>query len=514
MGTERLGPLEAAAEEAAARIAQDVGRIWEGDHTVWQEDPTEVADRLGWLTCPTEFRSELDRLRAVADGVVEDGIEHVVLVGMGGSSLYPEVLATTFGSREGYPELHVLDSTDPAAVSRLHRELPWDRVLLVAASKSGTTTETRSHLAYFWDVLVDLYGVEAGRRCMAVTDPGSALAELGMARSFRAVFENPPDIGGRFSALSYFGLVPAALLGLDLGAHLDRAAAVAEEARSGDPTVNAPLRLGAAMAAGVRAGRNKLTVLLPGSIAPFGAWIEQLVAESTGKHGTGILPVVDEPILPVGAYGHDRLFVTFGDVAVADELVAAGHPVIGLGTTEPAGIPAEVFRWEFATAVAGALLDINPFDQPDVQSAKTATKQALDEGSETGDVVAPDELLAQLGEGGYIALLAFVDPHGEVARQLPDVAAAIRAEHGVPVTVGIGPRYLHSTGQLHKGGPDQGVFLVCVGDDPEDLEIPGKRYSFGTLKQAQAAGDLEALIAAGRPAGRVAVDDLLGLVSR
>lgn len=511
MPTERLGPLTTAVEDAATRAAADVGRIWEGDHTVWQDDPTEVADRLGWLRCPDGFREQLDRLAAFGQGVAEDDIAHVVLVGMGGSSLYPEVLATTFGSAQGYPELHVLDSTDPAAVRRLHLELPWDRVLLVTASKSGTTTETRSHLAYFWDVLVDLFGVEAGRRCVAITDPGSALADLARARSFRAVFENPSDIGGRFSALSYFGLVPAALLGLDLGAHLERASDVAAEARSTDPAANAPLRLGATMAAAVGEGRNKLTVLLPEAIAPFGAWIEQLVAESTGKHGTGILPVVDEPVLAPEAYGDDRLFVAFGEIDGIQALTDAGHPVVELAAARPGDLPGEVFRWEFATAVAGALLGLNPFDQPDVQSAKTATREALEEGFEAAEPVDPAELLATVSGGDYVALLAFVDPRGEVAGRLPDVAAALRARHGVPVTLGIGPRYLHSTGQLHKGGPDEGIFLLCVSDDPEDLAIPGESHSFGTLKHAQAAGDLAALEAAGRRAGRVAVHDLLAL---
>ena len=510
MAKERLGPLEAAVDQAVSGLIGDVPRIWDGDHTVWQDDPTEVADRLGWLRCPDEFRGDLDHLRGFVGGVLEADIDHVVLVGMGGSSLYPEVLASTFAAVEGHPELHVLDSTDPAAVLRIHRELPWDRVLLVTSSKSGTTTETRSHLAYFWDVLVDLFGVEAGRRCVAVTDPGSALADLARARSFRAVFENPPDIGGRFSALSFFGLVPGALLGLDLVAHLDRAAAMAGTARSDHPEVNAPLRLGAVMGVAARAGRDKLTVLLPEALAPFGAWIEQLVAESTGKHGTGILPVVDEPVLPAEAYGDDRLFIAYPGVET-DELVAAGHPVVELDPAGPADLPGEVFRWEFATAVTGAVLGLNPFDQPDVQSAKTATKRALDEGFEAADATDPSALLDQVAPRDYIALLAFVDPGGEVAGRLPAVAAALRDRHGVPVTVGIGPRYLHSTGQLHKGGPDEGVFLLCVGDDPEDAGIPGERHSFGTLKHAQAAGDLEALEAAGRRAGRVTVDDLLGL---
>jgi transaldolase/glucose-6-phosphate isomerase len=512
MAYEHLGSLKRAVDEAAQTAAAWVPRIWQRDHTVWQEDPTEVADRLGWLDCPTGFQSETARLRAFADGLAEDGITDVLLVGMGGSSLYPEVLATTFGAQEGAPRLTVLDSTAPAAVTRVRDALDWTSTLVVAASKSGGTTETRSHLAYFTEVLRDAVGERAGSRLVAITDPGSALEELGREQGFREVFTNPTDIGGRFSALSLFGLVPAALLGLDVDAHLRSSERMAETARRVSAQDNLPLRLGAAMAVAAREGRDKLTVLLPERMATFGLWIEQLVAESTGKHGVGILPVVDEPVLPPDAYGDDRLFVAVGDHDGLDALIDAGHPVVQLERA-PDGrtIPAEVFRWEFATAVAGALLGINPFDQPDVQAAKTATARALDEGFEEAAATPAEDLLSTVETGDYVGLLAFVDPDGDVAARLDDVAAALRSRLEVPVTVGLGPRYLHSTGQLHKGGPDSGVFLVVVGEHPDGVDVPGRPYDFGTLVRAQAAGDLEALGDAGRRAGRVTADDLLRL---
>jgi transaldolase / glucose-6-phosphate isomerase len=507
-----LGPLQADVGDATERALGLVERIWDRDHTVWQDDPTEVADRLGWLDCPTGFADAVPTLSTFADRAVGEGITDVLLVGMGGSSLYPEVLAQVHGPAEGHPRLHVLDSTAPAAVTRVHEGLDWSSTLLVAASKSGTTTETRSHLAYFSEVLRRQVGVEqAGRRTVAITDPGSQLATLGRDQGFREVFTNPADIGGRFSALSYFGLVPASLLGLDLATHLGAAARMADRARRRGTDEDGPVRLGAAMAVAAAAGRDKLTVVLPEDLAPFGLWIEQLVAESTGKQGKGILPVVGEPLLAPDAYGDDRLFVVLGDSGGVDALVDAGHPVVRLARDDEAAIPAEVFRWEFATAVAGALLDLNPFDQPDVQAAKTATARVLEEGTDLPGPTSAGDLLGRVGPGDYVALLAFVDPDGEVAGRLVDVADALRERLGVPVTVGLGPRYLHSTGQLHKGGPDEGVFLVTVGDHPDGVEVPGEPYDFATLIRAQAAGDLEALGSAGRRAGLVTTDELLAL---
>ena len=507
-GTERLGSLDI--DEALARGRSLVPRMWDRDHTVWQDDPKEVADRLGWLDLPEDFAAHVDALEAFARNARGEGFTHVLLVGMGGSSLYPDVQARIFDDADGL-ELHVLDSTDPAAVLRTHHALPMDRTLLVAASKSGTTAETRAHLSYFWDVLTDLRGVEAGHQAIAITDAGSELDELGRVRSFRQVFENPRDIGGRYSALSYFGLVPGVLHGADVGRQLAAARDMARAARSPDLERNAPARLGAILAAAHAAGRDKLTLLLSDAVAPFGDWVEQLVAESTGKHGVGILPVVGEPMGPPEVYGDDRLFVSWGATAGVDALVDAGHPVVELPFGGAEDLGAEVFRWEFATALAGALLDINPFDQPNVASAKQATARVLDEGLPEVEEQDAAALLDRVGPGDYVAITAFVDPGSDVVAQLEEARVRLRDRLHVPVTLGIGPRYLHSTGQLHKGGPPTGVFLQVVGDDPEDAAIPGKKYGFATLKHAQAAGDLEALRAADLRAGRVPIAQLTSI---
>jgi glucose-6-phosphate isomerase len=502
-----LGSLAADVDAAIAEALTLVGRIADRDHTVWQDDPTEVADRLGWLDAPARAAGDLPALRATAEGLVADGITDVVLTGMGGSSLYPEVLATTFGSAPDHPRLHVIDSTDPGAVLAIERNLPWGATVVVAASKSGGTVETRSHLARFTARLEDVHGHAAARYLVAITDPGSDLDALAVDAGFRAVHHGQPDVGGRFSALTPFGLLPAAILGMDLEAHLAPAAGLLALARE-DSTANTPFVLGAVLAAAAQRGHDKLTLLLPDEVATFGAWIEQLVAESTGKHGLGILPVVDEDAATlVARLGEDRLVVSLGERPQTDTIAAAGTPVVQLPWEGPDQLGGEVVRWEVATAVAGALLGLNPFDQPDVQSAKTATGRVLDAAG-GGDIELPGtgqpgEVLEAVAPGGYLALLAFVTPGGEDEGHVRAAAARLRERLKVPVTVGIGPRYLHSTGQLHKGGPDGGGFIVVVGDDPEDADVPGAPYSFGQLKRAQAAGDLEALRAAGRSVVRI-----------
>jgi transaldolase / glucose-6-phosphate isomerase len=498
-----LGTLADDVDAAVAEALALVPRIAARDHTVWQDDPTEVADRLGWLDAPERAAADVDRLRDIAEGLVADGISDVVLTGMGGSSLYPEVLATTFGSAPDHPRLHVLDSTDPGAVLALERNVPWSATVVVAASKSGGTIETRSHLARFTARLEDVHGGAAARYLVAITDPGSDLDALAADAGFRAVVHGQPDVGGRFSALTPFGLLPAAILGIDLEAHLAPASGLLALAQATD-TSNTPVVLGAVLAAAARRGRDKLTLLLPDEVATFGAWVEQLVAESTGKQGVGIVPVLDEDAASlVGRLGEDRVIVALGDRPHTDELAAAGAPVVQLPWDGPAHLGAEVVRWEVATAVAGALLGVNPFDQPDVQSAKTATARVL-EAAGGGDVDLPPpgdpaEILRTVAPGGYLALLAFVTPGGDDERHVRAAAKRLRDRLRVPVTVGIGPRYLHSTGQLHKGGPAGGAFLVVVGDDPEDADVPGRPYTFSQLERAQAAGDLEALRAAGRP---------------
>jgi glucose-6-phosphate isomerase len=502
-----LGPLTDAVETATREVLAIVPRIWDRDHTVWGESPTEISDRLGWLDAPERADEVVADLQRLAAEVVADGVTDVLLVGMGGSSLYPEVLATAHGPAAGSPRLRVLDSTDPGAVLHAERNLPWQATLLVPASKSGTTVEMACHLARFRARLEDVHGTDAGRWIVPITDPGSALDAEATDRGYRTVVHGQPDVGGRFSALTPFGLLPAALLGMDLDRHLAAARRELVAARSIDPDENSAAALGATMATAARNGRDKLALVLPDGLESFGAWIEQLVAESTGKHGRGILPVLDD-VLDPEHLGHDRLVVALGDHPGLEDLVRAGHPVVQLPWSGPEQLAGEVVRWEFATAVAGAMLGLNPFDQPDVASAKAASERVLADGEDLPPTDDPTDVLAGVQPGDYVALLGFVTPGGEDHRQLEAAADRLRHRLRAAVTVGIGPRYLHSTGQLHKGGPDTGVFLVVVGDDPEDADIPGRDFTFGRLKRAQAAGDLAALRAAGRRAVHISPSTL------
>ena len=505
---ERLGDLADRVAEAAADLARRdaVPRMWAGDHTLWSDDPTEIADRLGWLPVIEESRANYAEADGVAVAAKGDGLAAAVVLGMGGSSLFPEVLARTFGKGLAGLDLHVLDTTDPAAIQRVEDQLGLERTLFVVASKSGTTLETRSHLAHFWERT----GGD-GRRFVAITDPGTELAALATDRRFRAVFENRPDIGGRYSALSWFGVVPGALLGYDGPRLLERAS---EAAVALGPSVaagtHAGLRLAAVLGASALAGRDKLTLVLPGEIASFGLWLEQLVAESTGKQGTGIVPVAGEPLGSPEVYGDDRLFVAVGSAPGLYELAAAGHPVVELAYEGPDDLGPLVVLWEQAVALSGAVLGINPFDQPDVASAKEATGRVLAEGLPDLRITPVTELLDQVGPGDYLALQAFVDP-GDTALLGGLEAARVRWRDRLRVatTVGVGPRFLHSTGQLHKGGPPMGVFLQVLGEDGVDVPIPGAPYGFSTLKAAQAAGDLLSLRDRGLRAGRVRIDELL-----
>ena len=480
---EHLGPLAADVESIVADLVDRKAgeRMWAGDHTLWQEDPTEVADRLGWLRMPEEMRGK---------DLAIDGKDRIALCGMGGSSLFPEVLARSFPSTT---ELRVLDTTDPAAISRV----PVGGTTFVIASKSGTTIETTSQLEHFWSATS-----KDGSAFVAITDPGTFLADLGRERGFQRVIGNPPDIGGRYSALSCFGLVPAVALGVDVEATLLGPARDVDTADG--------IRQAAILGAGVRAGRDKLTLLLPEEIASFGLWVEQLVAESTGKRGTGILPVVGEPLGAPDVYGDDRLFVAHVDTPGLDDLIAAGHPVIEVG----GALGARVMLWEQAIALVGVVLGINPFDQPDVQSAKDATNRILDQGLPPVTVTDPTVLLDAVRPGDHVCIQAFVDPGDDALQaQLQQARVALRDRLRVATTVGIGPRFLHSTGQLHKGGPPTGVYLQLLGADPDDVAIPGSPFGFSELKQAQAAGDLVALQERGLRAGRVALDALLEATS-
>ena len=508
---DRRGPLRdptaAALSELAERDA--VARTWSGDHTLWRRDPTEIADRLGWLSVVPDMSAHLDETAARCAELAGDA-EHVLLAGMGGSSLFPEVVAAGADRPPGAPTLRVLDTTDPAAIARLARELPAERTVHVAASKSGSTLETRSHLAWAWDRHPD------PARFAVITDPGSELAALAAERGFAEAFENPPDIGGRYSALSLFGLVPALLAGADVKGLLAAASAMSDRLRAA-AAANPAARLAATIAAGVREGRDKLTIVVPAAQATFGLWLEQLLAESTGKDGTGVVPVVGEPLAGPEAYGDDRLFVALGadtHPGELDALAGAGHPV----TVVPfdgdfVDLGGQVLLWELATALVGALLGIQPFDQPDVAAAKAATAKVLGGGPPPIEVTPLDELLAQVGSGDYLAIQAFVDPGAPEVAAIERARVALRDRLRVATTVGLGPRFLHSTGQLHKGGPATGVFVQVVGDHADDVPIPGAGYGFSTLERAQADGDLVTLLDRGRRAGRVALSELVEVAS-
>jgi transaldolase/glucose-6-phosphate isomerase len=512
--TRRRASLLTLDERVALRLArfeQDdtIGRIWKRDHTVWRDDSTEIADRLGWLTVHDVMHERCSELKAFAEMCAADGLTHAVLAGMGGSSLAPEVLRATFGVGSGMLDLIVLDTTHPDQILAAERRLPLDRTLFVIASKSGTTTETLSHFAYFWDKVAD------GSRFVAITDPGTPLEALGREKSFRAMFLNPPDIGGRYSALSYFGLVPGALVGVDLDGLLEHAIEAAHACVPYVPPGDNPgAWLGAILGEAALAGRDKLTLVLDERIRTFGSWVEQLIAESTGKEGKGIVPVEGEDLGPPEVYGQDRVFVSVGDERLHEALrplEAAGHPIVHLGIDDLLQIGGEFFRWEFATAVAGSVLVINPFDQPNVQEAKDNTKRLLTSGEVPnpgyGDLA---ELLGRVEAGDYLAIQAYLPRDHDVERRLHKARLRLRDRLKVATTVGFGPRFLHSTGQLHKGGPNTGVFIQVVEPPKEDLPIPGQPYSFGALLAAQAVGDLQSLQVHGRRVARVRLADLEG----
>ncbi len=492
-----------------ARLGQDdtVRRIWRRDHTVWRPDPTEITDRLGWLTVHEVMHERCSELKEFAGKCAADGLTHAVLAGMGGSSLAPEVLRDTFGVAPGMLDLVVLDTTHPDQILALERNLDLERTLFLIASKSGTTTETLSHLAYLWEKVPD------GSKFVAITDPGTPLESVAHERGFRATFLNPPDIGGRYSALSYFGLVPGALVGADLDGLLDRAAEAAHACVPYVPLDDNPgAWLGALLGEGSRAGRDKLTLVLDEQIRAFGSWVEQLIAESTGKDGKGIVPVEGEDLGPPEMYGADRLFVALGEEKLHEALRPledAGHPITHLVLDDPIELGREFFRWEFATAVAGAVLGIQPFDQPNVEEAKDNTRRLL-AGGEIPDPGYDDleALLRQVRPGDYVAIQAYVPREEATERRLRDVRMRLRDRLKVATTVGFGPRFLHSTGQLHKGGPNTGVFVQVVERPQQDVPIPGQRYSFGTLLAAQSVGDLRSLRSHERRVARVRLAEL------
>ena len=492
------------------RIAQ---RIRERDHTVWRADPREISNRLGWLEAGDFLRPHLDELAAFAEEIRREGYRDVVLLGMGGSCLGPEVLRQAFGPVAGYPRLTVLDSTVPEQVLSVTAAVDPARTMFIISSKSGGTLETLSFYHYFRELVEQslshtLSHTVAGWNFLAITDAGTPLERLGLEAGFRRVFLNPADIGGRYSVLSWFGMLPAALAGLDVSRLLDSAASMRDRClgESGNPG----LELGALLGAMSQSGRDKVTLITPPPAEGFGLWVEQMIAESLGKEGRGIVPVAGEPLLPPDDYGDERLFV-YLRTADSDEfdtgvisLRAAGHPVAQQELTDCYGLGAEFYRWEYATAVAGSMLDVHPFDQPDVQGAKDNTDGLLDVFLGQGSL--PDRapsgsltsLLQQVLPGDYLAIMPYMPLSRETNALLDRLRTKVMQRCRIATTVGYGPRYLHSTGQLHKGGPGHGLYLQLTMGSHRELAIPGQRYGFDVLATAQAIGDYQALSNLGR----------------
>jgi len=529
--------LRAAVESGLARAIDGgwAARIWERDTTVWTDDPAvaaQIAHRLGWLGAPEHFRGRTDELTTFAAAIRAEGFERALVCGMGGSSLAPEVLAGVYGVvADGMP-VGVLDSTDPAAVEATIGMHDPSTSLYIIATKSGSTTETLSFLAQLWALEVavhhDLGSKSEADHFVAISDPGDAVAAIPHSDEFREVFLNPPDIGGRYAALSYVGLVPGALLGIDLETLLGEALRMAAACSAGD-VGNPGVALGVAIGSLAVAGRDKLTFVIEPGLAPFGAWLEQLIAESTGKQGRGIIPVDGESLAEPERYGADRVFVRLSSEAATawraeidrplDALADAGHPVIDLIIAAGEGLGGEFFRWEFATAVAGAVLGVNPFDEPNVTESKDNTRRVLEEyraqgrlpseaatdaGSAAIDI---DGLLEGAPPGSYLAITAYVARTPERDARLAALRQRLRGRSRLATTVGYGPRFLHSTGQLHKGGPATGRFIQLVAGHPADVPIPGQPESFATLVDAQAIGDLRSLRAHGLPVLRIDLGD-------
>jgi len=515
-------------------------RVWTKDTTLWKGDPDLLKNRLGWLTAPAIMRPQAEALRAFADEIRRLQFSQVVVLGMGGSSLSTEVFSQAFRSKMGFPDLLMLDSTDPAAVKHALDRVNVPRTLFLVSSKSGTTVETLALYAFFRGQVEATAPHKPGLQFVAITDAGTPLDTLARDAGFRHTFLNPPTIGGRYSALSFFGLVPAALIGVDIKTLLDRARAMVERCGNTIGAHDSPaVRLGAALAALAKAGRDKVTFILSEKIRSLGPWLDQLVAESLGKDGKGLVPVVDEPLGNPAVYGTDRLFValTLEDDgqhhAALDALADAGHPVIRLELKDPLDVGAEFFRWELATATAGAILGVNPFDEPDVAHARENTARLLAQWTKTrrlpewaadaedGGIVLsaksdpkPGSLaegitthLAQARAGDYLAIQAYLEPSAEIWARLQALRALLRDRLRIATTLGFGPRYLHSTGQLHKGGPPSGLFIQITAEDRDEVPIPGAGYDFSTFKAAQALGDLEALHQAGRRVIRLHLPD-------
>ena len=523
--------------------SKKVERLWAADASLWTGEDEDKW--LGWLTLIDEQQTTLRRFANFAAEVKDAGFAHALVLGMGGSSLCPEVLRKSFGRIQGFPELHVLDSTDPAQVKSFEDRIDLSNTLFFVSSKSGTTLEPNIFKQYFFERVSQVLGdQEAGSRFVAITDPGSKLREAAERDHFRKIFLGVPSVGGRYSALSDFGLAPACAMGIEIDKLLKSAAAMADASRL-PPKDNPAVMLGAVLGVAHNEGRDKLTIIASPGIHDLGAWLEQLIAESTGKNGKGVIPVDRESLAATGVYGNDRVFIYLRldsspdksqDEAI-EAIEAAGHPVVRISVSDLYGLAQEFFRWEIATAVAGAIIGINPFNQPDVEASKTETRKLTEQYEQTGslpeekaffeedgiklyaDERNADELeqaarkrslsgylkthIDRLKTGDYFALLAYLEMNDAHESQLQASRHAVRDAKRVATCLGFGPRFLHSTGQAYKGGPDSGVFLQITCDDAADVKVPGQKYTFGVVKAAQARGDFAVLAERGRRALRV-----------
>jgi glucose-6-phosphate isomerase len=559
---EHAGAFEAAV--GRARDERWTERLFGRDPSLWSSDQrvqAGISQRLGWLDAPAHFSSQIAAIEGFGEGIRDAGFTAAIVAGMGGSSLAPDVFARTFGSADGWLELRVLDSTDPAAVAAVVDDLDPLSSLFIVASKSGTTTEPLAFQADAWariEVALRSHHAprneHAGELMIAITDPGKSVESIPHHDELREVFLNPPDIGGRYAALTYVGLVPASLIGLDLDPFLKSAVAMVDACRNSDPSTNPGVALGLAIGTLAKAGRDKLTFIADPEIGTFGAWAEQLIAESTGKRGVGIVPIDREPLGQPSAYGRDRVIVRLrlsgasgAEVDAADNLTdaleAAGHPVVRIDLADPIDLGAEMFRWEVATAISGAVLGIDPFDQPNVEEAKELTRKLLARHEDEANRRATDAAAAtplvtdggvalygdaplRLSAGGdhrlvgelarhlvrrrpnaYLAIQAFIAPTPARDDAIARIRTLLRAGTGCATTAGYGPRFLHSTGQLHKGGPPTGWFIQLTSDHPVDRPIPGWPYTFGQLIDAQAQGDFEAIESHDLPIIRIHLAD-------
>ena len=523
-----------------------VGKLWARDPFLWTG--ADEGDWLGWLGIVEDQLTHAERFTNLGEEVRAAGFRDAVVLGMGGSSLCPEVLAITFGAQPGSPRLRVLDSTDPAQIRNLGAMVDPAGALFIVSSKSGSTLEPNIFKQYFFERVKEAVGADqAGNHFIAVTDPGSKLQKVAEDDGFRHIFHGVPSIGGRYSALSDFGMVPAAVMGIDVVRFLERTHKMALACSPRQPAEDNPgVVLGSILGSAAKQGRDKVTIIASPGVWDLGAWLEQLLAESTGKQGKGLIPVDREPLGSPQTYGDDRLFVyvrlesgpdSLQDRAV-DALTAAGHPVVRIPVTDAYDLGGEFFRWEIATAVAGSLIGINPFDQPDVEASKIATRRLTDEYEKTGSLPGETPLLDadglklfaddenrsslssdaagdlslvgylrahlnRLGASDYLGLLAYVEMNETHEQTLQEIRQAVRDSKHVATCVGFGPRFLHSTGQAYKGGPNSGVFLQVTCDEAADLAVPGQKYTFGVVKAAQARGDFQVLAERNRRALRV-----------